>query len=134
MRGVAAVGGRGPRAMTAVPHPVIAGPIRDVTMNSAPLSCTRSSMSEAEAPPRPGITVRLGPATRGRVQRIAAFEHRSISGYVQMLIERDLQARDEAERVIHVFVAPELANERPGTLPREKGKLLRSMRNVPGHY
>lgn len=79
-------------------------------------------MSEAEAPSRTGITVRLDPATRDRVQRIAAFEHRSISGYVQMLIERDLQARDEAERVIHVFVAPELADETPGTLLREAGE------------
>ena len=79
-------------------------------------------MSEAEAPPRAGVTVRLDPATRDRVQRIAAFEHRSISGYVQMLIERDLQARDEAERVIHVFVAPELADEPPGTLLREEGE------------
>lgn len=78
-------------------------------------------MSEAEAPPRAGITVRLDPATRDRVRRIAAFEHRSVAGYVQMLIERDLQARDEAERV-HVFVAPELANEPPGTLLREEGE------------
>jgi hypothetical protein len=76
-------------------------------------------MSEAEAPSRAGITVRLDQATRDRVQRIAAFEHRSIAGYVQMLIERDLQARDEAERVIHVFVAPELANEPIGTVGRE---------------
>jgi hypothetical protein len=79
-------------------------------------------MSEVAAPPRAGITVRLDPATRDRVQRIAAFEHRSISGYVQILIERDLQAGDEAERVIHVFVAPELADETPGTLLREEGE------------
>jgi hypothetical protein len=79
-------------------------------------------MSEVEAPPRAGITVRLDPATRDRVQRIAAFEHRSISGYVQMLIERDLKARDEAERVIRVFVAPELANEPFGTVGREEGE------------
>jgi hypothetical protein len=39
-----------------------------------------------------------------------------------MLIERDLQARDEAERVIHVFVAPELEGEPLGTLQREDGE------------
>jgi hypothetical protein len=66
--------------------------------------------------------VRLDPATRDRIQRIAAFEQRSISGYVQMLIERDLQARDEADRVIHVFVAPELGNEPFGTVGREEGE------------
>lgn len=79
-------------------------------------------MREADAPPRAGLTVRLDAATRDRVQRIAAFEHRSVNGYVQMLIERDLQARDEAEQVIHVFVAPELADAPPGTLLREPGE------------
>src|SRR5450631_1185171 len=71
---------------------------------------------------RPGITVRLDPKVRDRVQRIAAHEHRSVAAYVQMLIERDLRARDDAERVIHVFVAPELEGEPPGTLVREAGE------------
>jgi hypothetical protein len=71
---------------------------------------------------RPGITVRLDPEVRDRIQRIAAHEHRSIAGYVQLLIERDLHARDEAERVIHVFIAPELENEPPGTLVRKEGE------------
>jgi hypothetical protein len=79
-------------------------------------------MSEAEAPPRTGITVRLDPTTRDRVQRIAAFEHRSVAGYIHMLIDRDLQARDEAERVVHVFVAPELADTQLGTVGREEGE------------
>jgi hypothetical protein len=71
---------------------------------------------------RPGITVRLDPEVRDRIQRIAAHEHRSIAGYVQMLIERDLRARDEAERIIYVFTAPELEGEPPGTLAREAGE------------
>src|ERR1700692_618852 len=71
---------------------------------------------------RTGITVRLDPDVRDRVQRIAAHEHRSIAAYLQMLIERDLHARDEAERVIHVFIAPELEGEPPGTLVREEGE------------
>jgi hypothetical protein len=66
-----------------------------------------------------GITVRLNRDIRDRVQHVAAAEHRSIAGYLQMLIERDLQARDEAERIIHVFTAPELHGELPGTLIRE---------------
>jgi hypothetical protein len=68
---------------------------------------------------RTGITVRLPSDTRDRVQHIAAAEHRSVAGYLQSLIERDLKARDEAERVIHVFTAPELQEEPPGTLVRE---------------
>ena len=71
---------------------------------------------------RTGITVRLDPDVRDRVQRIAAHEHRSVAAYVQMLIERDLHARDEAERVIHVFVAPELEGVPPGILGREDGE------------
>jgi hypothetical protein len=66
-----------------------------------------------------GITVRLRRDIRDRVQHVAAAEHRSIGGYLQMLIERDLQARDEAERIIHVFTAPELHGEAPGVLIRE---------------
>lgn len=71
---------------------------------------------------RPGITVRLDPEVRDRIQRIAAHEHRSIAGYIQMLIDRDLHARDEAERVIYVFTAPELEGVPPGTLVREPGE------------
>jgi hypothetical protein len=71
---------------------------------------------------RAGITVRLDPDIRDRVQRIAEHEHRSVASYVQMLIERDLHTRDEAERVIHVFTAPELESEPPGILLREKGE------------
>ena|ERR1700722_3344981 len=71
---------------------------------------------------RTGITVRLDPETRDRVQRIAAHEHRSVAGYVQMLIERDLRARDEAERVIYVFTAPELEGVPFGPVEREEGE------------
>jgi hypothetical protein len=79
-------------------------------------------MTDAAHITRTGITVRLAPDIRDRIQRIAAHEHRSIAGYVQMLIERDLHARDEAKRVIHVFIAPELEGEPPGTLVREDGE------------
>jgi hypothetical protein len=71
---------------------------------------------------RTGITVRLDPEVRDRIQRIAAHEHRSIAGYVQMLIERDLHARDEAERVIYVFTAPELEGATVGPVEREEGE------------
>jgi hypothetical protein len=79
-------------------------------------------MSEATAPTRTGVTVRLDPDLAERVKRIAAHEHRSMAGHIQMLIERDLHAREEAERVIHVFTAPELHGEPPGTLVREAGE------------
>jgi hypothetical protein len=76
-------------------------------------------MSDHAIQSRTGITVRLAPDVRDRIQCVAAAEHRSIAGYLQMLIERDLRAREEAERVIHVFTAPELQGDPPGTLVRE---------------
>jgi hypothetical protein len=79
-------------------------------------------MDDTLASARTGITVRLASDVAERVRRIAAHEHRSVASHIQMLIERDLQARDEAERVIHVFVAPELEGEPLGTLQREDGE------------
>jgi hypothetical protein len=71
---------------------------------------------------RSGITVRLDPTLRDRVQRIAAAQHRSVAGYVQMLIERDVNAREEAERIVRVFVAPELHDAPIGIVGREPGE------------
>ena len=65
-------------------------------------------MDQAIAIARSGLTVRLPRDIKDRVQLIAAAEHRSVAGYIEMLIERDLHARDEADRVVYVFVAPEL--------------------------
>jgi hypothetical protein len=79
-------------------------------------------MNDTTTLSRTGITVRLDPETRDRVQRIATHEHRSVAAYVQMLIERDLRARDEAERVIHVFIAPELEGVPFGPVEREEGE------------
>ncbi len=79
-------------------------------------------MTDTSTLSRTGITVRLDPETRDRVQRIAAHEHRSVAAYVQMLIERDLHARDEAERVVHVFTAPELEGVPFGPIAREEGE------------
>ena len=79
-------------------------------------------MNDAPALARTGITVRVDPETRDRIQAIAAHEHRSVAGYVQRLIEQDLRARDEAERIIYVFTAPELEGEPFGPIDREEGE------------
>ena len=76
-------------------------------------------MDEVTPAGRPGITIRLDRTLRDRVQHIAAAEHRSVAGYVQMLIERDVAARDDAERTVHVFVAPELRDTPLGVVGRE---------------
>lgn len=71
---------------------------------------------------RTGVTVRLAPALHARLQRIARAEHRSVSAVLERLVERELRARDEAERVIRVYVAPELAGQPQGDILRRDGE------------
>jgi hypothetical protein len=68
------------------------------------------------------VTVRLDPEDLDRLRRIAEAEHRSVSAYLELLVERDLAARDEAERVVHVYVAPELVGLPQGAIGREDGE------------
>ena len=71
---------------------------------------------------RTGVTVRLDSKDLDRLRRIAETERRSVAGYLQLLVERDLAAREEAERVIHIYVAPELVGLPQGTIGREDGE------------
>src|SRR5579859_6867591 len=71
---------------------------------------------------RMGVTVRLDPSDLQRLRRIAEAEHRSVAGYLELLVERELAARDDAERVVQVHVAPELADLPQGSLHRESGE------------
>jgi hypothetical protein len=71
---------------------------------------------------RTGVTVRLDPEDLDRLRRIAEEEHRSVAGYLELLVERDLAAREEAERVVYIHVAPELAGLPQGPIGREDGE------------
>jgi hypothetical protein len=66
------------------------------------------SMSIASPAARPGVTVRLEPEAHARLQQIAKAEHRSVAAVLELLVEREIRARDEAERMIRLHVAPEL--------------------------
>lgn len=79
-------------------------------------------MPTRSSPARIAVTVRLEPETHGRLRRIAKYEHRSMAGYLEMLVARELAARDEAERVIRVYVAPELAGLPMGEPDRRSGE------------
>ena len=76
-------------------------------------------MDQGTAIARTGVTVRLPAEIKDRVQFIAAAEHRSVAGYIESLIEQDLRAREEAERVVYVFVTPELEGKAFGSVVRE---------------
>lgn len=71
---------------------------------------------------RTGITVRLTPDAHDRLRRIANVEHRSVASYLELLVDRELAARDDAERVVRVHVAPELVDVPQGALRREDGE------------
>lgn len=76
----------------------------------------------AERPTASGITVRLPPSVRERVIALARSEHRSAAAYIEHLVERDLQERDEAERVVRVHVAAGLPPAPVGQVAREDGE------------
>jgi hypothetical protein len=65
-------------------------------------------MPNASPAVRPGVTVRLEPEAHARLQQIAKAEHRSVAAVLELLVEREIRARDEAERTIRLHVAPEL--------------------------
>jgi plasmid stabilization system protein ParE len=71
---------------------------------------------------RTGVTVRLTPDAHDRLRRIADLEHRSVASYLELLVDRELAARDAAERVVRVHVAPELADVPQGAVRREDGE------------
>src|SRR5919199_314883 len=68
------------------------------------------------------ITLRLDPKSFGRLAAIASAENRTPTNYVETLVLRDLEAKDEANRVITVYAAPETVNLVPGELERTEGE------------
>lgn len=82
----------------------------------------KDGMPNTSSPPKTGVTVRLAPEVHERLKRIAETEHRSVSGYLEALVEREVAARDQAERVIRVHVAPELAGRPFGDPDRRPGE------------
>jgi predicted transcriptional regulator len=81
-----------------------------------------SGMPSANRSARPGVTVRLDRAVHERLQQIAKAEHRSVAAVLERLVEREIRARDEAERVIRVHVAPELQGQPFGEPDRRPGE------------
>lgn len=71
---------------------------------------------------RPGVTVRLEPEAHERLQQIARAEHRSVAAVLERLVEREIRARDEAERAIRIHVAPELGGQPFGEPDRRPGE------------
>ncbi len=68
------------------------------------------------------LTLRLDPAHYRRLAALAAAENRSPTNYVETLVLRDIEAKDESHRVITMFAAPETAALSAGKLERGEGE------------
>ena len=74
-----------------------------------PTPSSRASSSSTNRPAatkKVAITVRLDAAQAERLQAVAAADNRTLTNYVETALARDLAMRDEAARVITMFVAP----------------------------
>jgi hypothetical protein len=69
------------------------------------------------------ITLRLDAERVAQLQAIADAENRSLTNYVETALLRDLSRRDEAERVITMYVAPGISDSiRPEDVVRAAGE------------
>ena len=68
------------------------------------------------------ITLRLNPAKFRRLELLAQAENRTPTNYVETALLRDMEAKEEAARVITMFVPKEAAELDPGALMRTEGE------------
>ena len=86
---------------------------------------TARSQQAGTAKPRAkvAITLRLDPDRAARLQAVAEAENRSLTNYVETALLRDLARREEAERVITMYVAPGAPDSiRPEDVVRAEGE------------
>jgi hypothetical protein len=117
----------------AASHPVIAIPLADRAMKSSATpkgdgckSCKKphkESMKNAQrTPQRLAITLRLDPVKFKKLEMLARAENRTPTNYVETVVLRDLEAREEAGRVITMFVPQDASDITPGVLLRAEGE------------
>jgi len=68
------------------------------------------------------LTLRVDMAQFRRLAAVAKSENRTPTNYVETVLLRDLDAKDDARRVITVQMAPEAARIKPGKLERSPGE------------
>ncbi len=68
------------------------------------------------------ITLRLDPAKFRQLELLARAENRTPTNYVETALLRDMEAKEEAARVITMFVPKEAAELEPGPLTRTEGE------------
>jgi hypothetical protein len=74
-------------------------------------------------PTKVAITLRLDAERVRQLEAIAEAENRSLTNYVETALLRDLERRNEAERVITMHVAPGTSSSiRPEDVARPEGE------------
>jgi hypothetical protein len=74
-------------------------------------------------PTKVAITLRLDAERVRQLEAIAEAENRSLTNYVETALLRDLERRNEAERVITMYVAPGTSSSiRPEDVVRAEGE------------
>jgi hypothetical protein len=68
------------------------------------------------------ISLRLDPVRYRRLELLAQAENRTPTNYVETVVLRDMEAKEEAARVITMFVPQEAADLVPGPLMRTEGE------------
>jgi hypothetical protein len=82
---------------------------------------TRSGPSKP--PARIAVTVRLDPDRAVRFRDIATIENRSLANYVEAVLLRELARREEADRIITMYAAPDAPDSiRPEDVVRAAGE------------
>lgn len=89
--------------------------------NRGAVPASRAGVDKPRA--KVAITLRLDAERVRRLQAIAEAEHRSLTNYVETALLRDLARREEADRVITMYVAPGVpASIRPEDVVRAQGE------------
>ena len=83
---------------------------------------SQSRTDSDKAGAKQAITLRLDPTEFRRLELLARAENRTPTNYVETALLRDMEAKEEAARVITMFVSNEAAVLLPGALVRTEGE------------
>jgi hypothetical protein len=93
------------------------------TRTSARAPARRSRTGTAKPAGKVAVTLRLDADRVRRLQAIAEAENRTLTNYVETALLRDLARREEADRVITMYVAPGVPTSiRPEDVVRAEGE------------
>lgn len=91
-------------------------------MANSPRKPRAGAAASGQKPAKQAITLRLDQTQFRRLERLARAENRTPTNYVETAVLREMDAKEEASRVITMFVAEDAARLVPGALARSEGE------------